>query len=129
MAWREPGGVGSGRGRVDAPAFSVSGYPAAEGLGALEHGDPADRLAEVVAAGADRLRDADAEAVDEGGHLLEPGAGGGEAADRAAPHDIREGERHAVDDRGAAVGAHDDQTVLARELLQRHLVLEFHVVA
>ena len=47
----------------------------------------------------------------------------------AAPHHIGEAERHAADDRGAAVGPHDDQIVRAGVALERDLVRERHVVA
>ena len=47
-----------------------------------EHREPADLFLQVAAAGADRLRNARAEPVDERGDLLQPGARGGDAADR-----------------------------------------------
>ena len=72
---------------------------------------------QVVAAGADGVRDAGAEPVDAGGDLLRAGARGADHADRAAPHDVGEAERNAVDDRRAAVGPHDQEVALAASRL------------
>src|SRR5205085_866382 len=68
-------------------------------LQALQHGDAADLLRKVVAAGADRMRDAAARAMHEAGDLLRAGARIADDADRAAAHRVVEAERNAVDDR------------------------------
>ena len=71
----------------------------------------------------------DAQAVDQAGDLLQAGAGGGDHADRPAPHHVGEAERHAVDDRRAAVGTHHQQAAALRVALERDLVGDRHVVA
>ena len=86
-----------------------------------QHRDAADRLGQVVAAGADRLRHAGAELVDARGDLLRAGARRADDADRAAAHDVREAQRDAVDDRGAAVGAHDDEVARVGRALDLEL--------
>lgn len=43
--------------------------------------------------------------------------------------DVAEAQRHAVDDRGAAVGAHHQQALVVRQPLEYHLVLDAEVVA
>ena len=79
----------------------------------LQHRDAADLFLQVAAAGAERLRDAAAQVVDAAGHFLQPGARRRDEADVAAPHDVGKAERHAVDDRRAAIGPHHQQ-VFAR---------------
>ena len=74
---------------------------------------PPTSALQVVAAGADRLRDALAPAIDQAGHLLQPGAGRRDGADLAAAHHVGEAERDAADDRRAAVRPHHQQVVLA----------------
>ena len=44
-------------------------------------------------------------------------------------HSVGEAQRHAADDRGPAVGAHDEQAALASEQLQLDLVVDRDVVA
>ncbi len=63
------------------------------------------------------------------GHFLQPGARGCHQSDRAAAHDIGKTQRHAGDDRGAAVRAHHDQILADGELLERHFLCDRHVVA
>ena len=46
-----------------------------------------------------------------------------------APHGVGEPERHAVEDRGAAVRAHDEQALARGERLELDLVLDRDVVA
>ena len=94
----------------------------------LQHRDAADLFLQIAAAGAQRLRDAAAQVVDAAGDLLQPGARCGDETDVAAPHDVGEAERHAVDDRGAAIGAHHQQVLGARHRLDRALFVDRHVV-
>ena len=80
---------------------------------------PADLGAQVAAADADRVRDAHPGGVEQAAHLLDAGPGRADDPDRPAPDRVREPERDAVDDRGAAVGAHEQQVALDRPPLQR----------
>ena len=91
-------------------------------------GDGADLGLEVAPAGADRMADAAAGARDQARHFLDAGARGADDADVAARHHVGEGERRAGDDRGAAIRAHHHQAALARLALERHLVVDRHVV-
>ena len=95
----------------------------------LQHGNAADFLVQVAPAGTDRLRDAGAQPVCEHGDLLQSGARCRHHADRPTPDHVGERERGAVDDGGTAVRPHDDQILLARELLEREFLLHRHVVA
>ena len=90
--------------------------------------DAADLGLEIAPAGADRVRDAAAGARDQAGDLLDAGARRADDADVAARHDVGEGERHAADDRGAAIGPHHQTAQRARLLLQRDLVGDRDVV-
>ena len=89
----------------------------------VQHRDAADRVGQVVPAGAERLRDARAELVDPHGDFLRAGARRADHADRAAPHHVGEAERDAVDDRRAAIRAHHHQVVLAGVLLERQFAV------
>ena len=102
---------------------------AREELESREERGAADLVVDVAAAGADRVRHAFAELVDADGHFLHAGARRADDADRAAPHGVRESERHAGDDRGAAVGPHDEEPLLRRQALHRLLLGERDVVA
>ncbi len=95
----------------------------------LERGHAADRGVEISSAGADRVGDSAAEAVDERRDLLDAGARGADHTDRAAADTVREPEPDAVDDRGPAFGPHDDEAELAPAELERHLVGERNAVA
>ena len=94
----------------------------------LQHRDAADGLAQVAPTGAQRLRDAAALVVDAAAELLQAGARCGDDADVAAAHDIRESQRHAVDDRGAAVRPHHQQVSGAGECLDLELFSDRNVV-
>ena len=102
---------------------------AREQLQPVQHGDAADVLVQVVAAGADRVRDAGAAAVHQARHLLRAGARGAHHADRAAAHRVGEAERNAVDDRGAAIRPHDEEVSLPSILLQGNFIGERNVIA
>jgi hypothetical protein len=84
----------------------------------LEHRHAADVGGEIPPSGADRLGDARTQPVDQAHHLLQPGARGGNAADGAAPDDVGEGQRYAIDDRRTAIGSHQETSALAREAFQ-----------
>ena len=75
----------------------------------LQHRDAADLLLEVAPAGAERLRHAAARVVDAARHFLQSGAGRRDEPDVAAPHDVGEAQRNAVDDGRSAVGPHDEE--------------------
>jgi hypothetical protein len=77
----------------------------------LPRGQRADLGMQVPSAGADRLGDATAESVYGRGHCLQPGTGGGDEADRTAPHDVGETETDAADDGGAAIRSYPNQAV------------------
>ena len=81
----------------------------------LQHGHAADTLIEIPAAGADRLGDAAAPPVDLAGHFLGAGAGCADDADTAPANPVGEAQRHTVDDGGAAVGPHHQETVIGGE--------------
>ena len=119
-------GGGGGLGDQDDDARPRVGR---EALDASLHHEAAHALVEVVAAHADHLRAALAEAIDEAADLLEPRAGGADEADGPAPDGIGEAERHAVEDRGAAVRAHDEELLLRGEPLEEGLVGDGDVVA
>ena len=84
----------------------------------------ADSLVEVAAADADAMRDAAAEARDQAGYFLQPGARGRDDADVAARDDVRKRDRRPGDQRRAAVRAHEKQPLVAREELQRALLFD-----
>ena len=94
----------------------------------LQH-EPADLVGEVAPAHTDRVRDALTSSGDVAGDFLEPRARGRGDADPAPRHGVGEAERHAANDRGAAVGSHQEQASRARERLQLPLRREGHVVA
>ena len=102
---------------------------AAECRNPLQRRNATHRFVQIMAARSDSLRDARALPVDEASDLLQPCAGGADAADLAAPHHIGKGERHAVDDRRAAVRTHDQKIAVAAKLFQRDFVFERDVVA
>ena len=87
------------------------------------------RIAEAGDADADRLAHPGAHRVDQARNLLQAGARRCDQADVAAPHRVGEAERHAIDDRGAAIGAHHHQPARARQFLERDFVGEIDVVA
>ena len=91
--------------------------------------EPADLGGQVAAADAERGGDADAGVVEQREQLLAAGAGRGDDADRPGRDGVGEAEAEAADDRGAAVGAHDQQAALGGGPLERDLLLERHVVA
>jgi hypothetical protein len=60
--------------------------------------------------------------------FLQSGAGCRDEPDIAAPHDIGEAQRHAVDDGRSAVRSHDEEAPIPRERLDRPLVGDRNVV-
>src|SRR5439155_1517108 len=75
----------------------------------LERREPADHRIEVTAAGADRLRDAAAETVQETRDLLQPRARRADQPDRAATNTVGEADPDSVEDGGSALGAHHEE--------------------
>ena len=67
--------------------------------------------------------------MDEHRELLQAGSGSRDHPDVPAPHPVGEGERHPVDDRGAAIRSHDQEPAPAGLALELDLVLHRHVVA
>ena len=92
------------------------------------HHQAADLLLEVAAAGADDLRHAAAQLRNDGADLLRARAGRADHADLALGHDVGKRQRHVVDDRGATVGAHDQQLLFICALFERLLLFDRHVV-
>ena len=91
-------------------------------------GDGPHLLVKVTAAGADGVDHAAPQPVDDGGDLLDAGAGGPHDADVAGLHHVGEGHRDAGDDAGAAVGAHEQQPLVVGLLLEADLILQGDVV-
>ena len=60
--------------------------------------------------------------------LLAAGTGGANDANRPATHRVGEAQPRAVDNGGAAVRPHHQQTLFMRQLLQRQLVVERYVI-
>ena len=76
-----------------------------------------------------QVADADPGGVEQAADLLGAGAGGGDRPTGPGAHDVGEAEPDAADDRGAAVGAHDEHVRGGRGVLEAHLVLDRDVVA
>src|SRR5207247_10543550 len=109
-----------GAGRLADDADDGSGVVRREGFErALQHEAP-DAVVEVASAEPDRVR----HAFTGGGEMatdgLEPRSRGRGEPNAAARHRVGESERHAADDRAAAIGAHHEETALAREALPAH---------
>ena len=69
------------------------------------------------------------EPVDLHHDLLQPGTRRGDQADRPALDRVGEGQRQPADHPGSAVGPHHEQPALTGLPLERHLILDAHVVA
>ena len=66
---------------------------------------------------------------DQAAHLLNAGARCADDPDIAARYGIGESERHAAEDRGAAIRPHDQQSLVVRLFLQRALRRDRYIVA
>ena len=97
-------------------------------LDGVEHHQAANSLAEIAPAGTNQLRHTAAEFVNAHAQLLAAGAGSADDANRAAAHRVSKAQSRAVDDGGAAIRPHHQQPFLVRQLLQRQLVVERHVI-
>src|SRR5215470_1106164 len=95
----------------------------------LERGEPADAGVEIPSTRTDRVRDAPAEAVDEGRQLLDAGSGSADHADGPAANSVREAQADAVDDRDPAFGPHEQKPPVTPAPLERDLVIERNAVA
>ena len=84
---------------------------------------------EIATARAERLRDALTQLVNGAGDGLQARARRGDDADPAAANPVGKAQPNAVDDRRAAVRAHDQQALVARLALERDLVRQVDVVA
>ena len=104
----------AGAGGLDTTTISSVAGSASSRSSAWLGRPAADRGGQVAAADAEAVRHADAGAVEQAHQLLGAGAGRGDDADRAGPHDVGEAEPDAADDGGAAVGAHHQQAALGR---------------
>ena len=75
------------------------------------------------------MRHADARVVEQGEQLLAPRAGRRDEGDRTGPAGVGEAEPEPADHRRAAVGPHHQEAALGRHPLERHLLVDRHVVA
>jgi len=116
------------RRRLGDDADDVGGIVVLERHDGVLYRHRADLLVEVAATGADGVHATAAQAVDHAGNLLDTRAGSAHDTDVARVDDVGEGDRHARDNTGAAVGTHEEQALLVRLLLQANLVLERNVV-
>ena len=98
------------------------------GVDHVHHGDAADFCVQVTAADADGIGNALAQTVNDGGQLLNAGAGRANDADGARVNLVGKGNRYTLDDAGAAVRAHDRQTLGMCLFLQCLLILDGDVV-
>ena len=114
----------AGRGRLgherEHPRVGIQREPAQR----LERREPADHRIEVTAAGADRLRDAAAETVQETRDLLQPRARRADQPDRAAANTVGEADPDSVEDGGSALGAHHEEPGARGAPLESDLLLE-----
>ena len=95
----------------------------------IHHRDAADRSGQVASAGADCVVDALAQTVNDGGQLLDAGAGSADDADGALGYAVGECDRNTLDDAGTAVRPHNRQALSVRLLLECLLVLNRDVIA
>jgi hypothetical protein len=100
----------------------------AQQLERLKRRAATDLRCQVASAGADRMTDTLARLMQQARHFLQTCARGADQADAAAPDHVRKPESDAVQDRRAAVGAHDEQTLVAGSAFEIDLVFERHVV-
>ena len=114
----------SGSGGLEIATITSVPVVGGQQLEAAPDHHPADLGAQVAPADADRVRDPDPRRVEQAADLLRPGARRADDADRPALDRVGEAERDAVDDRRAAVGAHEQQPALERAALERGLLLE-----
>ena len=112
----------SGSGGLEITTIACVSGSCAEQLEAAPHHQPADARVQVAPADADRVRDADPRRVEQAADLLRAGARRADDAHRPALDGVGEAERDAVDDRRAAVGAHEQQAALERAALERGLL-------
>ena len=95
----------------------------------VEHRAPADRRGQISSPGAERMRNAAAQAVDDRDHLLEPGPRRRHDSDRSPPDPIGKPERGPSHERGPAVRAHAEKPPRPGGLFEPHFVLHGHIVA
>ena len=105
------------------------GWVAPEQGHPVEHRAPADRRGQISSPGAERMRNAAAQAVDDRDHLLEPGPRRRHDSDRSPPDPIGKPERGPSHERGPAVRAHAEKPPRPGGLFEPHFVLHGHVVA
>jgi len=126
------GDLGCGRLRHHHDQVDVGvGVEAAQGLAG---GEAADRGGQVATADAQRVAYAHsvqrlAGVVEQGEQLLAAGAGRGDQADAARADGVGEAEAHPVEQRGAAVGTHDEGAARGGVRLERDLLRHGDVVA
>ena len=95
-----------GRRRLGHDDDRGGGRVGGQGRERLPGGAAADGRGQVAAADAEAVAHADAGGVEQAHDLLGAGARGGDEPDRAGARGVGEAERDPADDRGAAVGAH-----------------------
>ena len=93
-----------------------------------ESREAADLGLQITTTRADGMTDAAAAVGDEAGHFLDARSRRPDDADVATRDGIGEAERNATEDRGAAVGSHDQHASGLCGLLQRDLVGNRNVV-
>ena len=99
-----------------------------EGRERLPRRAGSDGRRQVTTTDAEAVADPDPCRVEQAHDLLGTGAGGGHDADGPLAHDVGEAHRDPADDRGAAVGPHDEHVRGGRGVLEPHLVLDRDVV-
>ncbi len=96
----------------------------AQGRDTLKCREPADGGVKIAPPGADRVRDAATEPMDQGRQLLNARPRGADHADGAAANPISEAQTDPVDDRGPAFRSHDQEPTIARAALEGDLVVD-----
>ncbi|MOA11630.1 hypothetical protein D3C78_1315820 [compost metagenome] len=94
----------------------------------IEHHQSADLLAEIASACANQLRNPTAKFMNARAQFLAAGARRTHDANRTTAHRVAKAQRRAVDDGGAAVRSHHQQSFFMRQLLERQLVFQTDVI-
>ena len=118
----------SGAGGLDTTTIEVVAGSAARAASACRVERPRTAGGQVAPADAEAVAHAHPGGVEQAHDLLGAGARGGDEPDRAGARGVGEAERDPADDRGAAVGAHEQHVGLGGRVLERDLVLDADVV-
>ena len=98
------------------------------GIDHVHHGDAADFCVQVTTTNTDGIGHAFSQTVNDGGQLLNAGAGCTDNADGARVNLVGKGNRYTLDDAGTAVRTHHRQTLGMCLFLQCLLILDGDVV-